>query len=888
MIRLPAIICALALCCLTTRAAEYFVATNGSDSATGADWGNALRTISNAVAKATTAGDTITVSNGTYNVVTQINLTVAAVTVRSFGGGVYGGLGNASSTVVRVVGGTGNRRCFNITTDSTVDGFTARGALRASGTMLGGGFYMTNNPTVQNCIAYENTGDTMYGCGAYLHGGRLLNSLIYSNGVVDRVTGGGLYINGSSAIASNCTIRNNSTGTANGGGSGVFIAAGLMTHSRIISNFTIGTAINGIGIIMSGGAVRNCLVTGNHAQGQVALSDSASGGGVCVLGGVLENSTVIGNTVKGVLSKGAGVYRVTAGVVTNCIIWDNYCTISERLDNHNGLTSANTFWSLTTPALGGNNLSGLQRFQDAASLDYRLMPGPAMDAGTNLAWMTGATDILGNPRTNGAGNRADMGAYEYVPGPLQCGLSANTNDILAPAQVVFTAYTGGTNTTITGYAWDFGDGNTASGAGARVVTNTYASAGAYTVALSVTNSAGETCNRTNANMVTVWGTTAYAWTNSPAPAAPYATWATAARTIGAATFVCPGGVTVIATNGTYVERGTLFIDRAITVRSFMGGLTGATNTVIKGLSTSLMASSMSHINAILDGFTIRDMAGTSTGVGRGITMANGTVRNCIIRDGTGDNINGKGISMSAGLVSNCIITANNIGTGGGDGAGIYASGGAVVNCEISGNIGGARSGAGIYMAGATLVRGCLLKNNAAATAGGIYLASGGVVESCTIASNRATAAGGGAGIFRVSGTAGVITNCVVWSNVAPASVYSNIYSTTTSGVAYVCTTSPTIAGTGCISTDPQFASPVSYALMESSPCIGTGINHAWMTTAFDLAGNPRITGSVVDMGAYEYVAGGVGPVAVPPPRYFYRPNLIMRPNQAIKNQESAQ
>jgi hypothetical protein len=300
-----------------------------------------------------------------------------------------------------------------------------------------------------------------------------------------------------------------------------------------------------------------------------------------------------------------------------------------------------------------------------------------------------------------------------------------------------------------------------------------------------------------------------------------------------------------------------------------------------------MVSSMSHADAILDGFTVRDMAGTSTGAGRGITLANGTVRNCIIRDGTGDNLSGKGISMSGGLVSNCIITANNIGAGGGDGAGIYATGGAIVNCEISGNIGGARNGAGIYMAQTMLVRGCLLKNNSAATAGGIYLAAG-VVESCTIVSNRASAAGGGAGIFRASGTAGAITNCVAWSNVAPASVYSNIYSTTTSGVAYTCTTSPEIAGTGCISTDPQFASLVSYALMESSPCIGTGFNHPWMTSAFDLAGNPRLTGSVVDMGAYEYVAGGPGPVAAAPARYFYRPNLIMRPNQAVKNQESAQ
>jgi hypothetical protein len=34
----------------------------------------------------------------------------------------------------------------------------------------------------------------------------------------------------------------------------------------------------------------------------------------------------------------------------------------------------------------------------------------------------------------------------------------------------------------------------------------------------------------------------------------------------------------------------------------------------------------------------------------------------------------------------------------------------------------------------------------------------------------------------------------------------------------------------------------------------------------------------------RYVTGGAVAAAA---RYFYRPNLIMRPNQAIKNQESA-
>jgi hypothetical protein len=44
------------------------------------------------------------------------------------------------------------------------------------------------------------------------------------------------------------------------------------------------------------------------------------------------------------------------------------------------------------------------------------------------------------------------------------------------------------------------------------------------------------------------------------------------------------------------------------------------------------------------------------------------------------------------------------------------------------------------------------------------------------------------------------------------------------------------------------------------------------------------------MGAYEYVAGGPGPVAVPPVRSFYGQNNAIPKwkNLAVKNQESPQ
>jgi hypothetical protein len=44
----------------------------------------------------------------------------------------------------------------------------------------------------------------------------------------------------------------------------------------------------------------------------------------------------------------------------------------------------------------------------------------------------------------------------------------------------------------------------------------------------------------------------------------------------------------------------------------------------------------------------------------------------------------------------------------------------------------------------------------------------------------------------------------------------------------------------------------SFRLQPDSPCIDAG-NNAYVTTATDLDGNPRISGGIVDVGGYEFV-----------------------------------
>jgi len=247
----------------------------------------------------------------------------------------------------------------------------------------------------------------------------------------------------------------------------------------------------------------------------------------------------------------------------------------------------------------------------------------------------------------------------------------------------------------------------------------------------------------------------------------------------------------------------------------------------------------------------------------------GTLYNCILRENTAI----MGAGAYGGSLYDCIIAGNIASTNGG---GVYY--GNLQRCIITNNV--AESGGGTYyttlkdclIAGnyAELDCGgafygnlynCIISNNVAEYAGGV---GGATLMNCLIVKNTAISDGGGANTAQLinctisynkalSGGGAVncdLINCICYFNEA-----EDDPDVSDCRCLYTCA-KPLQQGDGNIDSDPRFIEPFSgdYRLDSSSPCIDAGTNVSSLIYTTDLAGNPRIVGKGVDMGAYEYVA----------------------------------
>lgn len=333
-------------------------------------------------------------------------------------------------------------------------------------------------------------------------------------------------------------------------------------------------------------------------------------------------------------------------------------------------------------------------------------------------------------------------------------------------------------------------------------------------------------------------------------------------------------------------------------------------TVIEAKETGRGITINSAEGVSIDGLTVRGETLTGTYVsnnkvgGIAIISCSPDITNCRIENNSvpgGADTYGAGMFVSQGspLIRHCIFSGNYAGySQNGYGGGMYnlSSSPVIIDCIFTGNYAGGITGAGgaMYnMQSSPTIRNCFFTANVAggsyALGGAIYNNGGSpVITNSIFTKNCAygTSYGKGGAIYNQSGNpkvincsftvntaysesnyskagaiyndtpaAPVIANCILWNN--SATYYKELYCGSSCSITYSDVDQAEFASDTCgkiFRKDPLFVDPANsdLRLRSGSPCIDKGSVNVSPLPETDYAGNSRIQGLSVDMGAFEW------------------------------------
>jgi PKD repeat protein len=132
------------------------------------------------------------------------------------------------------------------------------------------------------------------------------------------------------------------------------------------------------------------------------------------------------------------------------------------------------------------NSWGTQTVDGALSTDYHIAYLNPNVTGQASAYLYTVTANNSAPVLAGAFRLSTSGTLTFMPAPT-AGFTGTPTSGTAPLEVVFTDASSGS---ISNWLWNFGDGHSITNSTSSNVTNTYATAGSYTVTLTVTGPGG--------------------------------------------------------------------------------------------------------------------------------------------------------------------------------------------------------------------------------------------------------------------------------------------------------------------------------------------------------------------------------------------------------------
>ncbi len=328
-----------------------------------------------------------------------INLTLSNGVANAYGGGCYFDYGG-------IVSGCDIKNCYSAANGGGIF-IRKKGEIKNSSIfnnisyLFSGGIECFDNSVITNCDVYNNYAEVSAG-GIGLMGGIVTYSRIFNNS--SRFDSGGIACYASGTVE-NCEIYGNYSELV--GGIGCWFG-GIVKNCEIYGN----TADNVAGGNCYGGGVfENCLVFNN--------STTNNAGGIKIQNlsgkeiGIVRNCTIVNNNAD---QSGGGIEIISSGIVQNTIVYLNSAGVSGENWSVKDSGATIEYSCLLPAAAGTGNITNYPDFVDSGAENFHL-PGfsPCVDAGTNLPWMTGTTDLDGNERIHDG--TVDMGCYEFIPEP---------------------------------------------------------------------------------------------------------------------------------------------------------------------------------------------------------------------------------------------------------------------------------------------------------------------------------------------------------------------------------------------------------------------------------------------------------------------------------------